>query len=382
MTTTTRTTECTAPAATVFLAFELGSTKWTLGFTTAPAHRPRIRTVAAGDLAAVTREIAEAKRRFQVPADTPVLSCYEAGRDGFWLHRWLTDGGIPNLVVDSSSIEVNRRKRRAKTDRLDVAKLLVMLQRWAAGERKVWSVVHVPSVEAEDARQLVREIETVQGAWTAQRNRIHGLLAAHGVAVPLTQRFADALAMAPTGDGRPLPPGLRARLLREWAAYQAIDQRLGELEALRAQLLAEDESRMAQVARQLMTLQGIGAIGGVLFSAELFGTRTFRNRREVSALTGFAPVPYRSDQRVVDQGISRGGRAAVRRVATQVAWCWLRYQPASALTQWYQRRFGAAGKRARRVGIVAVARRLIIALWRYVAHGVIPAGAVLKAQLA
>jgi transposase len=382
MTTTTRTTECTATTARLFLAFELGSTKWTMGFTTAPAQRPRLRTVAAGDLAAVTREIAAARHRFQLPVDAPVLSCYEAGRDGFWLHRWLTDRAITNLVVDSSSIEVNRRKRRAKTDRLDTTKLLALLQRWAAGERKVWSVVHVPSVEAEDARHLVREIETVQGAWTAQRNRLHGLLAAHGVAVPLTARFAARLATAQTGDGRPLPAGLHDRLRREWAAYETIDQRLGELEALRAQLLATDESRMAQVARQLMTLQGIGAIGGVLFSAELLGTRTFHNRREVGALTGFAPVPYRSDQRVVDHGISRAGRAAVRRVATQVAWCWLRYQPTSALTQWYHRRFGAAGKRARRIGIVAVTRRLIIALWRYVAHGVIPDGAVMKAHSA
>jgi transposase len=200
--------------------------------------------------------------------------------------------------------------------------------------------------------------------------------------VPFTQRFADALATTTTGDGRPLPPGLRARLRREWAAYQTIDQRLGELEALRAQVIAADKSRMAQVARQLMTLKGVGEIGALVFSAELLGTRTLHNRREVGALTGFAPVPYRSDQRVVDQGISRGGRAALRRVATQVAWCWLRYQPTSALTQWYQRRFGAAGKRARRVGIVAVARRLIIALWRYVTQGVIPDGATLKPRQA
>jgi transposase len=364
------------------MAFELGSTKWTLAFTTAPAQRPRFRTVAAGDLTAVIHEIADAKVRFHAAADTPVRSCYEAGRDGFWLHRWLAARGIDNLVVDSSSIEVNRRKRRAKSDRLDAAKLLSLLQRWAAGEKKVWSVVHVPSVEAEDARQLVREIETVHATWTAQRNRLHGLLAAHGAVVPFTQRFADALATTTTGDGRPLPPGLRARLRREWAAYQTIDQRLGELEALRAQVIAADKSRMAQVARQLMTLKGVGEIGALVFSAELLGTRTLHNRREVGALTGFAPVPYRSDQRVVDQGISRGGRAALRRVATQVAWCWLRYQPTSALTQWYQRRFGAAGKRARRVGIVAVARRLIIALWRYVTQGVIPDGATLKPRQA
>lgn len=382
MTTTTRATESTATTATLFLAFELGSTKWTLGCTTGPAQRPRLRTIAARDLAAVEREIIEAKRRFHLPPDAPVRSCYEAGRDGFWLHRWLIGEGLSNVVVDSSSIEVNRRKRRAKTDRLDAAKLLSLLQRWVAGETKVWSVVHVPTIEAEDARHLVREIEVVQAMWTAQRNRLHGLLAAHGAVVPLTSRFADVLASTRTGDGRLLPPGLRARLRREWTAYQTIDRRLGELETLRAQLIAEDESRMAQVARQLMTLKGVGEIGAVVFSAELLGTRTLHNRREVGALTGFVPVPYRSDQRVVDQGISRAGRAALRRVATQVAWCWLRYQPTSALTQWYHRRFGAAGKRARRVGIVAVARRLIIALWRYVTHGVLPDGAAVKPQRA
>jgi transposase len=382
MTATTRTTECNAPAATLFLAFELGSKKWTLGFTTAPAQRPRLRTIRAGDLDAVVREIADAKVRFHLAPATPVRSCYEAGRDGFWLHRWLLAQGIANVVVDSSSIEVNRRKRRAKTDGLDVRKLLSQLQRWAAGETKAWSVVRVPTVEAEDARHLVREIETVHAEWTAQRNRIQGLLAAHGASLALTRHFLEDVATAQTGDGRPLPPGLRGRLGREWAYYQTLDQRQRDLAAERTRLIAEGETRVAAVARQLLELRGIGEISAALFSAELFGTRTFKNGREVGALSGYAPVPYRSDQSVADQGISRRGRAALRRVATQVAWCWVRWQPTSVLTQWFHTRFGTAGKRARRIGIVAVARKLLIALWRYSAHGVLPEGATRTSEAA
>jgi transposase len=273
---------------------------------------------------------------------------------------------------------VNRKARRAKTDRLDVGKLLQLLLRWAGGERKVWSVVHVPSAAAEDARQLMREIATVREDRTRVRNRIHGLLAAQGVRLALTPQFADALATLRTGDGRPVPFGLRERLQREWASLQLVEARVAELERVRTELLATGQTRVAQVARQLMTLRGIADTSSALFSAELFGTRTFDNGRQLGALTGLVPVPYRSDQRVQDQGISKAGRAELRRVAIQIAWGWVRWQPDSAVTQWFGRRFAAAGGRARRIGIVAVARKLIVALWRYVEHGVLPDGAVLK----
>ena len=180
MTATTRSTECNPEATPLYLAFELGSTKWTLGFTHAPAQRPRVRTIAAGDLHALEQEMLSAKARLGLPLDAPVRSCYEAGRDGFWLHRWLLDHGVTNVVVDSSSIEVNRRARRAKTDRLDVRKLLALLLRWTAGERKAWSVVHAPSPAAENARQLTRELEAVRDDRTRVRNRIQGLLATQG----------------------------------------------------------------------------------------------------------------------------------------------------------------------------------------------------------
>lgn len=378
MTETTRLVECTAPGATLYLAFELGSTKWVLAFSTSAAQPPRHRQVAAGDLAALQNEVLAAKVRFGVALDARVRSCYEAGRDGFWLHRWLVAQGIDNVVVDSSSIEVSRRARRAKTDRLDAGKLVHLLLRWAQGDRPVWSVVHVPTPEAEAARQLTRELQTVREDRTRSRNRIQALLATQGIRRALTRGFATQLATLQTGDGRPLAAAWQARLGREWTQLQAIESRLAELRAVRRAEVAEGETRVAEVARQLTRLRGIAETSAALYSAELFGTRTFRNGRQLGALTGLVPVPYRSDQRVADQGISKAGRAEIRRVSIQVAWCWLRWQPDSDLTQWFTRRFATAGGRSRRIGIVAVARKLVIALWRFVEHGVIPAGAHLK----
>jgi len=378
MTETTRMTECNAPGATLYLAFELGSTKWVLAFTTSPAQRPRHRQVAAGDLSGLLREVLTAKVRFGLALDAPVRSCYEAGRDGFWLHRWLVAQGLDNVVVDSSSIEVNRRARRAKTDRLDAGKLVYLLMRWAQGERAVWSVVHVPTPEAEAARQLTREIATVREDRTRTRNRIQALLATQGIRRPLTRGFAAQLATLQTGDGRPLAVAWQERLAREWAQLETIEGRLTVLHAARRAQIAEGVTRVAQVARQLTRLRGVADTSAALYSAELFGTRTFSNGRQLGALTGLVPVPYRSDQRVQDQGISKACRAEVRRVSIQVAWCWLRWQPDSALAQWFTRRFATAGGRSRRIGIVAVARKLVIALWRFVEHGVIPEGATLK----
>lgn len=378
MTVTTRRSESTAVTGVLNLAFELGSTKWTLGFTTAPAQRPRLRTVAARDLSALTREIQAAKVRLGLPADAAVRSCYEAGRDGFWLHRWLEGQGVANVVVDSSSIEVNRRRRRAKTDRLDVAKLLALLLRWAGGERRVWSVVRVPTPEAEAGRHVTRELATVRADRTRLRNRIAGLLATQGIACAVTSRFPTQLATLRSGDGRPLSTALQERLLREWTHLEVIETRRRTLQAARAAVLREGTDRIAQVARRLCELRGVADASAMLYSTELFGTRTFQNGRQIGAVSGLVPVPYRSDQMVADQGISQAGRSELRRVSVQVAWCWLRWQPQSALAQWFQRRFAAAGGRSRRVGIVAVARKLLIALWRYVEHGVVPDGAQLK----
>ena len=315
------------------------------------AQRARVRTITAGDLRALDRELLQAKARFGLALSAPVRSCYEAGRDGFWLHRWLVAHDITNVVVDSSSIEVNRKARRAKTDRLDVHKLLALLLRWAGGEQKAWSVVHAPSPEAEDERQLSRELESVQRDRTRVRSRIEGLLATQGVRLPLTRQFPAAVAQAQTGDGRPFPAALRDRLRREWAQLAVLTTRLAALEALRAERLAHGTGRVAQVARQLLTVRGIGEVGATTFSAELLGTRTFQNAAQLGALTGLVPVPYRSDQRVADQGISKAGRGAIRGLAIQLAWGWVRWQPASALTQWFARRFPRAGNARGALGL-------------------------------
>ena len=306
MTETTRQAECKASAAVLYLAFELGSTKWVLAFTTrGTPSRPRLRQIAAGDLVALGREILAAKARYGLELSAPVQSCYEAGRDGFWLHRWLVAQGVANVVVDSSSIEVSRRARRAKTDRLDATKLLQLLLRWAAGEPRVWSVVHVPTPEAEAARQLTREIATVRADRTQVRNRLFGLLATQGIRCELTRHFLERLAALSTGDGRPLAPAWRDRLAREWAHLQAIECRLAELCAVRDDAIATAEDRVGRVAQQLCQLRGVGETSAAVFSAELFATRTFANGRQLGALTGLVPVPYRSDQCVQDQGITK-----------------------------------------------------------------------------
>lgn len=375
MTETTR-MESTAAAA-LYLALELGSTKWTLAFTISAAQAPRLRSIAAGDQAALEREIAHARERFGLPASTAVISCYEAGRDGFWLHRWLVARDVRNVVVDSSSIEVNRRARRAKSDRLDATKLLHLLMRWAHGERKVWSVVRVPTPEAEAARQVTREIETVRQDRTRVRNRIQSLLATQGIRCSLRGRFPARLETLQTGDGRPLAVSWRERLTREWTQLQTIEARLRQLRQTRMTTLEQTAPRVAAVAAQLAQLRGIAETGATICSAELFGTRTFTNRRQVGGLLGLVALPYRSDQHVQDLGISKASRTELRRVAIQLAWCWLRYQPQSALSQWFHTRFGAGG-RSRRVGIVAVARKLMIALWRFADAGTVPDGALLK----
>ena len=269
MTATTRTTECN-PERTLYLAFELGSTKWTLGFTQRGAAAARVRDDRRGGSAGARAGGAQAKMRFGLPFAAPVQSCYEAGRDGFWLHRWLLDHGVANVVVDSSSIEVNRKARRAKTDRLDVRKLLALLVRWTAGERKAWSVVHVPSSAAENDRQLTRELEAVRDDRTRLRNRIHGLLATQGVRLSIDRRFETTLAAVQTGDGRPFPPALRARLAREWTHLQILEARMASLEAARDARIADGTDRVAQVARQLVTLRSVGEASAAVFSAEIF----------------------------------------------------------------------------------------------------------------
>jgi transposase len=365
----------------LFLAFELGVNHWKLGFTTGAAQRPRERNVPARHLEAVREEIRRAKQRFGLPEEARVISCYEAGRDGFWLHRWLATQGVENCVVDSSSIEVNRRHRRAKTDRLDVQKLLAMLLRHVAGERKVWSIVRVPSVEEEDRRQLHRALATAKRDRTRVINRIKGLLASHGLVMPPSGDFSQQLEHLRLWDGSPLPAGLCRRLGQEWEHVQVLAQRIAQLEAERRVVLQTAEDAVTKKVRQLLMLKGIGTNSAWVFVMEFFGWRAFRNRKEVGALSGLTPTPYASGTTAYERGIAKAGNAHIRAMAIEIAWGWLRFQPQSALTHWYQQRFGHGSSRLRRIGIVALARKLLIALWRFVETGGLPDGAALKATV-
>ena len=306
------------------------------------------------------------------------MSCYEAGRDGFWLHRSLVAHSVQNHVIDSASIEVNRRQRRAKTDRLDVRKLLTMLLRFIAGEQKVWSVVRVPSVEEEDRRQLHREMQTAKQDRTRVINRIKGLLAGHGVQLTLQGDVDAQLDQVQQWDGAPLPSALRTRLKRAWQQVGFLTAHIQTLEAERRALVRRREDLGIAQVRQLFTLRGIGVHSAWLYVMAFFAWRDFQTPKQVGALAGLTPTPYQSGQSRHELGIAKAGNRHIRAMAIEIAWAWRRFQPASALSQWYERRFGAGSARLRKLGIVALARKRLIALWRFVKTGVLPEGAVLQ----
>jgi len=374
----TRIEQATPPHPTLCLAFELGQNTWKLGFTIGVAQPPRERTIPAGDMTGLQQEVLRAKQRFGLPEDARVVSCYEAGRDGFWLHRYLVAHGVENLVIDSASIEVNRRQRRAKTDRLDVHKLLTMLLRHMAGEQKVWSVVRVPSVEEEDRRQLHRELTTTKQDRTRVINRIKGLLAGHGVQLALEGDVEAQLDQVHQWDGAPLPAALLRRLKRAWQQVGFLTAQIQALEAARRALLRHRDDPVIAQVRQLFTLRGIGINSAWLYVMEFFAWRDFQTPKQVGSLSGLTPTPYQSGQSRRELGIAKAGNRHIRAMAIEIAWAWRRFQPASALAQWYERRFGAGSARLRKLGIVALARKLLIALWRFVKTGVLPEGAVLK----
>jgi transposase len=378
MTTTTRYAESTGSTSVLFMALELGSKKWKVAFALNVGHRPRVVQIAAGDMPRLQEEITRVKRRFGLTVDAAVRSCYEAGRDGFWLHRALTVQGIVNVVVDPSSIAVDRRKRRVKTDRIDVTALVVQLMHASAGDRRGWRELRIPSVQAEADRQLQREWETVRQDRTRVRNRLQSLLVTLGVAVPLTRQFRTRLGLARLWDGSPVPAAFVARLEREWQHLLEVETRLRLLRRARTARVHKADDVVARHTRALAGLRGIAENGALTLTTELFAWRAFTTGRQVGAIVGLTPTPYRSDQSVVEQGISQSGNRRVRALAVELAWSWLRHQPKSDLSEWFRRRFGQH-PRTRRIGIVAVARKLLIALWHYVDHGRLPAGALLKA---
>jgi transposase len=367
--------EMSVSEPTLYVAFELGKKDWKLAMTSGFGVDPWLRTVPSGDLRAVERAVSQGRRRFGLPAAAAVVSCYEAGRDGFWIHRALTTVGVRNRVVDSASIEVNRRARRTKTDRLDALKLVRMLVRVCGGERGVWSEVRVPTAAEEAARQVSRERTALTQEQTRLTNQLRGWLATWGCALPRQRRGEWWIAVRDWA-GAPLPVEVQARLARAEARAAAIKGQIAELN--RQQQAAVTAAAPASALRQLVQLKGVATTGASVLLDEGLVWRAFRNRRQIGGLLGFAPTPYDSGESVREQGISRAGNKRLQAISIQLAWSWVRWQPHSALTQWYREQFGT-GTRARRIGIVAVARKLVIALWRYVTTGVVPKGATLKA---
>jgi transposase len=362
----------TALERSLLMSFELGNTTWTLTFSDGQRGPGRF-SVPAGDQAAVLHAIAQAKARCGLPSDAAVHSCYEAGRDGWWLHRWLNEQGVHNIVVDSSSIEVNRRARRAKSDRLDGNKLLAMLLRHRAGESRLWSLVHEPPPEAEDERRLHRELQRLGREHTAHANRIRSLLVLHNLR-PAHVGDRAWLAWWPAHQDK-VPPRLRAEIERELQRLALVKQQLHAIDAQRNRELAQQRHPLVS---HLARLRTIGLKSAWMLAKELFEWRHFDNRRQLAGSLGLTPTPYSSGSSHVEQGISKAGNKRVRALLVELSWRWLRLQPDSELTRWFNRRFAHGSKRMRRIGIVALARRLAVALWRFAEHGEIPAGATLK----
>jgi transposase len=365
--------------ATLFVALELSKAKWLVGLHSPMADKVSRHTIAGGDAPALLMLIGAARRRAEagLGGTVRVVTCYEAGYDGFWLHRLLVAHGIANQVIDPASLLVNRRARRRKTDRIDLAGLLRTLMAWHRGEPQVCSMVRVPSPEEEDRRRRGRERERLVKERVQHLGRVKGLLMTQGVRdfQPARRGWRDRLEALRTGDGRPLPDCLKAEIARECRRLALVDEMLDELERERD---AASDGEAPQQAALLTKLRGIGPTSAHLLAGEVFH-RDFANRRQVAAYLGLEPSPWQSGQVDQDQGISKAGNRRARRVAIELAWLWLQHQPDSGLSRWFKDRVGVARGRVRRIMLVALARKLIVALWRYLASGVVPEGASMRA---
>jgi transposase len=377
-------TPASAEYTTVYLVFELSKAKWKLGLMLPGSRKLSQYTIPGGDLKALTERL-DAARTKAARCGKPVriVSCYEAGFDGHWLHRWLTAQGVINHEIDPASIAVNRRARRAKTDSIDLDQLMRTLLAFLRGEPRVCSVVHVPTVEDEDRKRHNRERDYLIDERTAHTNRIKGLLHAQGVrnVMPLKPGFIASLDTLRAGDGRPLPQSLKAELVREHDRLCLVNRQLQEIETKsRAVLRAAQPGSQEAKTVMLAQLKGIGMVGGQTLVNEVF-YRSFDNRRQVGSYFGLTGTPYNSGSSERDQGISKSGNARAREVAIELAWLWVYHQPGSELTRWFRERVRDLKGRPRRVAIVALARKLMVALWRFLTTGVVPTGAVLRPSL-
>jgi transposase len=363
---------------TLFVALELSRSTWVVALHSPVADKVSQHRVEGGDVEALLALIVQRQKQAETRLGQPVrvACCFEAGYDGFWLHRWLCTRGVENRVLDAASLLVNRRARRAKTDRLDAAGLLRTLMALERGEAQVCRVVHVPTPEQEDTRRRSRERTRLVVERGQHTNRVKGLLMTQGIRdfEPTRRDWQEHLDGLRTADGQPLAPCLRAEVRRECQRLWQVIEMIAEVEAeLREATRAEDGT-----TARLTRLRGIGLTFATVLSHEVF-FRDFRSRREVGAYLGLAPSPWQSGRVRREQGISKAGNPRARRTAIELAWLWLRHQPGSAVAQWFHERVGSSKGRMRRILLVAMARKLMIALWRFVTHGTVPSGAVLKA---
>jgi transposase len=372
----TRTSAAEDQTATMFVALELSKSRWLVAVHSPIADKISCHGIAGGDTSALLALIGRYRRQAEEHLKRPVrvLSCYEAGYDGFWLHRLLHANGIENHVMDPASLPVDRRARRAKTDRLDWGALLRALMAWRRGEPQVCRTVRVPSLEEEDRRRQTRERERLIRERTQHINRIKGLLMTQGIRtfMPAPRGWRQRLAGLRTGNDRELPRALKAEIERECERLQLVIDMIRKVEAERD--AAHDN---AGPVGMLTRLGGIAAISAHVLVNEVFH-RAFANRREVAAYCGLTSSPYNSGAMIRDQGISRAGNRRARSTAVELAWLWLRYQPESRLARWFHERVGEARGRFKRIMIVALARKLMVALWRYLATGIVPEGAAVK----
>jgi transposase len=362
----------------IFVAIELSQKTWLVTLHSPDRDRMSRYKLEGGDHAGLLALIEQNQARVAAKLGSVprVVSCYEAGYDGFWLHRLLESAGVTNLVFDAASIAVEQRARRAKTDRIDGELLLRTLMAYLRGEPRVVRIVRVPSVEAEDARRASRERDRLIAEQTAHTNRIKALLRLRGMATgnPRRRDWLTWLARQRDWQGQPLPPHLLAEVTREHARLMLMREQLAALE----QAQATHAHPAAQRRDLLLRLKALGPAFTATLVNELF-YKDFRNRREVASYCGLTPSPWKSGGIDREQGISKAGNRRARNKAIELAWLWLRHQGDSALSRWFRTRTANAGKRAKRIAIVALARKLIVALWRYLTTGLIPEQATMKA---
>ncbi len=368
------------------VALELSKTSWVIAFAAPNDSKIATHKIKSGDverlLAVLNTSKAKAEQRLGRPLQ--IVLCYEVGYDGFWLARWLIARDIRTIVFDPASFLMPRRSRVAKTDRLDAEGMTRILRRWLSGDREVAREVQVPSVEQEDAKRIERERKYLVEERISVIGRIKGLLALHGIWLDrknIGKGLRQRLEEITTGDGRPLAPFLRSEIERMLTRHDLISRQIAEVEADRKAALNNEKGAFPQAekVRRLTMLGAVGETTATVLVAEVYH-RTFQTRRQVASFVGLAPSPYKSGEVDRDRGINKSGSKLARHMLVELAWFWLRYQPNSQLSQWWRERFGNQGMRGRKVGIVALARKLVIALWRFVEDGIVPEGATLKAR--